>query len=555
MSANKSKLRANSFVEQFPTGIDLIREPALNKGSAFTDAERERFKLRGLLPPRVMTEELQLQRSLRNFRRKTDDLDQYVHLASLADRNEQLFYKLVIANLEETLPIIYTPTVGRACQVFGHVYRKPRGIFVSAEDRGRMADVLRNWPHPGVRVIVVTDGGRILGLGDLGANGMGIPVGKLSLYTACAGVHPELCLPVVLDAGTDNEALLNDPLYIGLKQHRLTGDDYDELFEEFVTAVQEVFPHCLIQFEDLANVNAFRILDRYRGRVCSFNDDIQGTGAVALAGLYSALRITGGALSDQTILFLGAGEAGIGISDTIAAAIVEEGASPEEAKKRCWLFDSKGLVVSSRRDLNEDKRRYAHEETFLHDFLSAVQRLKPDAIIGVSGQPGTFTPHVLQAVGRLKTRPIIFALSNPTSRAECTAEEAYHWTEGRAIFASGSPFSPVEMNGRTLIPGQGNNAYIFPGLGLGTIATESRLVTDEMFFAAAKTLAGRVTAEDLEQGLVYPPIEDIRDVSLDIGVAVAEVAYQRDLARRPRPDDLRAYLDSQRYDPNYPSYV
>jgi malate dehydrogenase (oxaloacetate-decarboxylating)(NADP+) len=418
-----------------------------------------------------------------------------------------------------------------------------------------VAEILRNWPCQDVRIIVVTDGERILGLGDLGAFGMGIPVGKLSLYTACAGVHPAQCLPVTLDVGTDNEGLLNDPLYIGIRQRRLRGRAYDKFVDEFMTAAQEVFPHALVQFEDFANINAFRLLSKYRDQVCSFNDDIQGTGGVALAGLYSALRITGGRLPEQTVLFLGAGEAAIGIADLIVAAMVGEGLSEGEARGRCWLVDSRGLVVKSRSGLAEHKLPYAHEHAPLPDFLAAVEALGPTAIVGVSGQPNTFTQTVLEAMARLNERPIIFALSNPTSKAECTAAQAYTWTEGRAIFASGSPFDPVTLGDKTFVPGQGNNSYIFPGVGLGAIACGARLVTDEMFFVAAQALARRVSESDLERGLIYPPLTTVREVSAAIAVAVVEVAYQRGLATQPRPDDLGAYIEAQMYLPRYQSYA
>jgi malate dehydrogenase (oxaloacetate-decarboxylating)(NADP+) len=549
------KMKIQTRTVDFPTGVALLHDPVLNKGTAFTEEEREALGLRGLLPPHVHSQDEQVMRVMENFRRKPTDLERYIHIMALQSRNQTLFYRMVLDNLEEMMPIIYTPTVGQACQEYGHIFRRPRGIFISAEDRGRVADLVRNWPHEDVRIIVVTDGERILGLGDLGANGMGIPVGKLALYTACAGVDPSLCLPVTLDVGTDNEALLNDPLYIGIQQRRLRGDAYDDLIEEFMVAAQQVFPQALIQFEDFANVNAFRLLKKYRDRVCTFNDDIQGTGGVALAGLYSALRITGGKLKDQKILFLGAGEAALGISDLIVSAMAAEGLSEGEARQRCWFVDSKGLIVKSRSDLAEHKLPYAHDHEFLPDFLSAVESLRPEAIIGASGRPGTFTRPVLEAMARFNERPIVFALSNPTSKAECTAEEAYNWTQGRTIFASGSPFPPVTIHGKTYVPGQGNNAYIFPGVGLGVIACGARLVTDEMFFAAAKALAHEVSEADLEQGRIYPPLARIRDVSAVIATTVAEVAYHRGLATQPRPKDLLAYIRSQMYEPKYQSYV
>jgi malate dehydrogenase (oxaloacetate-decarboxylating)(NADP+) len=549
------KSRNESVSLNGQTGVDLLYNPTLNKGSAFTEEERDALGLRGLLPPHVHTQEEQVQRVMENSRRKPNDLEKYIHLVALQSRNETLFYRVVLDHIEEMMPIVYTPTVGQACQEYGHIFRRPRGMFISAADRGRVAEVLRNWPNSNVRVIVVTDGERILGLGDLGASGMGIPVGKLALYTACAGVHPSFCLPVTLDVGTENERLLNDPLYMGLRQRRLRGEAYDALVDEFLAAAQEVFPQALIQFEDFANRNAFRLLDKYWERLCTFNDDIQGTGGVALAGLYSALRITGGRLSEQKVLFLGAGEAAIGIADLIVAAMVDEGLTEGEARSRCWLVDSKGLVVRSRTGLAPHKLGYAHERAPLPDLLSAVEALQPTAIIGVSGQPGMFTQPVLAAMARFNDRPIVFALSNPTSKAECTAEQAYTWTEGRAVFASGSPFAPVTLEGKTYVPGQGNNAYIFPGVGLGVIACGARLVTDEMFFAAAKALALQVSEADLEQGLVYPPLTMIREVSAVIAVAVAEIAYQRGLAAQPRSADLRAHIEAQMYEPCYHSYV
>jgi malate dehydrogenase (oxaloacetate-decarboxylating)(NADP+) len=550
-----SKLARIKEAIGYPSGVDLLHDPALNKGTAFTELEREAFGLRGLLPPRVLTQADQAMRVLENFRRKPNDIEKYIYMVSLQDRNETLFYRVVLDNLEEMTPIIYTPTVGQACQEYGQIFRRPRGLFISAQDRGHVADVLCNWARKDVRMIVVTDGERILGLGDLGANGMGIPVGKLSLYTACAGVHPRSCLPVTLDVGTENTTLLENPLYLGLQQRRLRGPAYDDFVDEFVTAVQEVFPRAVIQFEDFGNVNAFRLLHRYRDRVCCFDDDIQGTAAVVLAGLYSSLQLTGGKLADHTFLFLGAGEAGIGIGDLIVTALISQGMLEAEARARCWFMDSKGLVVRSRTDLVAHKQPYAHHGEFTPDLLTAVERLRPTALIGVSGTPRTFTQPVIAAMARLNTRPIVFALSNPTSKSECTAEEAYTWSGARAVFASGSPFPAVTVNGHTCMPGQGNNAYIFPGVGLGVIASEARRVTDEMFFVAARALADEVTAADLKLGRVYPSITRIREVSASIAIRVADVAYQRGLAGRPRPADMRGFVTSLMYEPAYRSYV
>ena len=476
-------------------------------------------------------------------------------MIGLQNRNKTLFYRVVMDNIEEMMPIIYTPTVGQACQEYGHIFRRPRGIFISAKDRGRMPELLGNWPYRDIRIIVVTDGERILGLGDLGADGMGIPVGKLALYTACAGIHPSLSLPVTLDVGTENEDLLNDPMYIGLKQRRLRGAAYDEFIEEFIVAVEEVFPRTLVQFEDFGNINAFRLLERYREKICAFNDDIQGTAAVALAGLYSALRIKGGKLSEQKFLFVGAGEAGQGAAALTVAALAAEGLSVEEARQRCWFVDSQGLVVKSRSDLTGRKLLYAHDHEFIRNLPEVVETLKPTTLIGVSAKHGLFARPVLEAMGRQNERPIVFSLSNPTSKSECTAAEAYTATEGRAIFASGSPFDPVMVNGKKLVPAQGNNVYIFPGVGLGVIACGAQHVIDEMFFVAAKVLAHEVSADDLEQGSVYPPLARIREVSATIAAAVAEVAYQRGLATRPRPEDLAAHIKSLMYEPKYQSYI
>jgi malate dehydrogenase (oxaloacetate-decarboxylating)(NADP+) len=538
-----------------PSNIHYLYDPALNKSTAFTREERDALGLWGLLPPGINTMSEQVLRVMGNYRRKTSDLEKYIFLAALQDRNQTLFYRVLSDYLEEMMPIIYTPTVGLACQEYVHIYRRPKGIFVSSRNKGKFSKILKNWPNKDVRVIVITDGERILGLGDLGVAGMGIPVGKLSLYTACAGIHPSWCLPVTIDVGTNNVTLLNDPLYFGMRHERIRGEAYDSLIEEFITAVQENFPHTLIQFEDFANLNAFRLLHRYRDRACTFNDDIQGTASVALAGMYAAMRMIGQRLVDQKILFLGAGEAGTGIGDLIVQAMVDEGITPEEARQRCWFTDSKGLIVKSRQKLAEHKLPYAHDFEYHAYFVDAVQALKPTAIIGVSGQPKTFTQPILEEMARCNERPIVFALSNPTANAECTAMEAYAWTDGRAVFASGSPFAPVNFKGVTYEPGQGNNAYIFPGVGLGVVAVKSRHVTDEMFLAASRVLAESVSREDFERGSIYPPISKIRKASARIAAAVAEVAFEQGLAGVSKPDDMGAFIRSHIYEPNYTSYV
>ncbi len=540
---------------RLPLGVAVLRDPAFNKGTAFTEAEREALGIRGLLAPRISTIERQLVRVLGNVRRKTSNLEKYIFLTSLQDRNMTLFYRVLVENIEELMPIVYTPTVGEACLEYSNILRRPHGIFITADDRGRVAQLLRNARTQDVRIIVVTDGERILGLGDVGADGMGIPSGKLALYAACGGIHPFNGLPVTIDVGTENQARRNDPLYIGMRRPRLRGEAYEELIDEFVCAVQEVFPRALIQFEDFANSNAFLLLQRYQNKVCCFNDDIQGTAAVTVAGIFAATRLAGVRLRDQRFLFLGAGEAGIGTGDLMVSALIDDGLSESEARERCWFVDSKGLVVKARTHLGERKLRYAHDHEPIADFLSCVEALKPTAIIGVSGMPRMFTQQVLEAMARFNERPIVFSLSNPTSKTECTAAEAYTWTEGRAIFASGSPFDPVTIQGKTLIPAQGNNVYIFPGVGLGVIATRARHVTNEMFLAAARTLAQQVSYADVWQGRVYPPLKNIREVSLAIAVEVAEVAYQQGLASEPRPDDLEAYIKGIMYYPEYQRFA
>jgi malate dehydrogenase (oxaloacetate-decarboxylating)(NADP+) len=505
--------------------------------------------------PNVATPEQQIERVLGNFRAKTSDLEKYINLRALHDRNETLFYRLLTDYPDEMMPIVYTPTVGLACQRYTHIFQRPRGIFVSAADRGRVRDVLANWPRRDVAIIVVSDGERILGLGDLGANGMGIPIGKLSLYTACAGVPPGQCLPVLLDVGTDNLELLADPLYIGLHQRRVRGEAYDALVDEFINAARELFPGVVIQFEDFANQNAFRLLQRYRDRIPTFNDDIQGTAAVSLAGVLSALRVTGGRLAAQTLLFQGAGEAAVGIADLVVAAMAAQGLDPAAARARCWLFDSKGLVVRQRSDLAAHKRPYAHEHAAMATLLDAVKTLRPTALIGVAGVGRAFTQDVVATMTAHNERPIVFALSNPTSKSECTAEEAYRWSQGRALFACGSPFDPVTLDGRRLVPRQGNNSYIFPGVGLGAIASRTTRITDDMFMAAAHVLAERVTQQDLDQGSLYPPLRNIRDVSAYIAAAVAAVAYRERLAQAPRPDDMIGSMRARMYQPEYAEYV
>jgi malate dehydrogenase (oxaloacetate-decarboxylating)(NADP+) len=531
-------------------GITLLRDPLLNHGTGFTEREREQLGLRGLLPANVLTLDEQAERIMSNLRRTSDPLEKYVIINALHDRNEDLFFRVVCDHIDEIQPIIYTPTVGLACQRFGHIFQRPRGLFISTNDRGHIAEVMKNWPHE-AKLIVVTDGERILGLGDLGANGMGIPVGKLSLYTACAGIHPGLCLPVVLDVGTNNEELLNDKFYVGIRRHRVRGAAYDDFIDEFVTAARNVFPGVIIQFEDFANHSAFRLLEKYRNDIPVFNDDIQGTAAVALAGLISALRITGGTLGEQKVLFLGAGEAATGIADLVVTKMMADGLSQEDARGRVWLVDSQGLVVKGRSELTPHKLHYAHEHAPIDLFLDAVKALEPTAIIGVAAAGGSFTPEVLETMARLNERPIIFALSNPTSKAECSAADAYTHTGGRALFACGSPYDPVELGGQTFVPRQGNNSYIFPGIGLGAIVSATRRVTDEMFMAAATTLAGLVSEADLAQGSLFPALPRIRKVSAAIATEVARIAWQRGFADGAAPNDVATLVKAQMYEAKY----
>jgi malate dehydrogenase (oxaloacetate-decarboxylating)(NADP+) len=448
------------------------------------------------------------------------------------------------------MPLIYTPTVGDACKEFSHISREPKGFFITPEDKGQVKRILDNWPGKDITVIVVTDGQRILGLGDLGANGMGIPIGKLALYTACAGIPPQHCLPVLLDVGTNNSELLKDPLYVGYPHKRIEPGAYFDIVEEFVEAVQEKFPHALIQFEDFLTPNAYALINKYRNRVLCFNDDIQGTAAVALAGVYASTKITALSFSDLRIMFLGAGSAATGIADLMVAAYQAEGLSGEESRHHLWFVDVNGLVVAGRSDLMEHNMPYAHKHQQL-SFVEAIDAIKPHVLIGATGAPGTFTKEVIEHMCVVNERPVIFALSNPTSKAECTAEQAYTWSEGKAVFASGSPFGKVSHRGREFYPGQGNNAYVFPGIGLGAITCGASIIPDGFFLVAARTLAGLVEDKNILRGSLYPPLMDLRKVSLAIAVSVAEEAYEAGLAKNKRPDDLRKSISDYMYDPRY----
>lgn len=538
------------------TGVDNLRDSRLAKGMATTIEERQLLGIHGLLPPRVKTQAEQVSHCLRNVRRYSDPLDQYVYLMDLLERNERLFYCLLSTHTEELMPIVYTPTVGEACQKFGFIFRRPQGLFITIKDKGHIIDVLRNWPRNDVKAICVTDGERILGLGDLGAQGMGIPVGKLALYTALADIPPYQTLPIVLDVGTNREELRTSEDYIGLRQPRTEGAEYDEFMDEFMEAVVKLYGQStLIQFEDFGKNNAFRLLEKYRDSYCTFNDDIQGTASVALAGILAALRASGKKLTDHTFLFQGAGQAAVGIAMLIAMAMEKrEGVTREDALKRIWLRDSKGLVVKDRPDggISEPKEPFAHEHGPMTDLMEIIEDIKPTCLIGAAAIPNVFTPEVIKTMASLNDKPIIFALSNPTSKAECTAEAAYTHSEGRAIFASGSPFPTFEGFGKTFEPGQGNNAYIFPGLSLGIISAGIRHVHESIFLFAAEGLANLVTEEDLSLGRMYPPLSKIKNVSIKIATKVAEEAYKEGMASTyPEPKDKEDFIKSMLYNYNY----
>jgi malic enzyme len=555
-------------------GAELLEKPLLNKDTGFDEAERDIFGLRGLLPPRVATIDEQVCLELEHIRRKGDDLEQFIGLSSLQDRNEILFYRVLTENLEEFMPIVYTPTVGRACQTFSHIMRRPRGLWITPADRDRIPDLLRNArPEASssgvddVRLIVATDNERILGLGDQGAGGMGIPVGKLALYTAGAGIYPAHTLPVSLDVGTDNEDLLADPAYVGYRHARLRGAEYDDFLEAFVSAVLDVCPHAVLQWEDFKQHNAIRILDRYRHRVTSFNDDIQGTGAVVLAGILAAVRAVGGSLTDQRFVFLGAGAAGTGIARTIRAAMMAEGLDAASAKRAIVTVDTKGLVFSDRDLLDDDKREFALSAAELTsygftelaptdrlDLAAVIARVQPTMLIGTSGVAGAFSEKAIHEMAAHVERPVIFPLSNPTARTEAVPADILAWTDGRALIATGSPFEPVAMNGIDHLIGQANNVFIFPGLGLGAIVAEAREITDEMFLLAARTLAEMVTPERLAVGALYPAVSDLRRVSREIAARVVCQSRDCGVGRLYRDDEVFGAVDSAMWYPEYLPY-
>ena len=536
-------------------GVDLLHDPALNKSTAFTEAERQALGLVGLVPDATETEDLQLQRVLLQLSHKTSDLDRYVYLANLLDHDETLFYRTIMSDPARFLPIVYDPTIGEACLKFGHIFRGPRGMYLSIKRRGHVKEILRNWPVKDVRFICVTDGGRILGLGDLGANGMGIPIGKLQLYTAAAAVPPQILMPMYLDAGTNNEQYLADPLYLGLREHRPATADLFSFVDEFMEAVQEVFPKCCVHFEDWTGVDAFHLLERYRDKYCIYNDDVQGTAGITLAGMINATKLKGTKLKDEKYLFLGAGSAGIGLANLLCSALAAEGMSLKDAQARVHMFDVNGLLEPSRTDLVDFQLPYAHPHAPTHDFVAAIESIKPTTIIGVSTIGSAFTKEVIEAMTRINERPVILALSNPTEKAECTPEQAYTWSGGKAIYAAGVPFDPVQINGKTYLSGQANNFYIFPAVAMAIYATQAKRVSDEMFIEAAKAVADQVTPELLAQGLLYPLQANILETEIITAARVAKLVFDSGLAGIERPADMEALIRQHVYTPGYPKLL
>ena len=536
-------------------GVELLQDPSLNKSTAFTEAEKQDLGLVGLVPDLTETDDLQLRRVTLQLAGKPTDLERYIYLINLLDHNEVLFYRTIMSDPARFLPIVYDPTIGEACLKFGHIYRQPRGMYLSMTRRGKVKEVLKNWPKKDVRFICVTDGGRILGLGDLGANGMGIPIGKLQLYTACAGVPPQYLLPLYLDAGTNNEQYLHDPLYLGMRKTRPSTEELYSFVDEFMEAVQEVFPRCCIHFEDWTGVDAVHLLQRYRDKYCVYNDDVQGTAGIVLAGMINAAKIKGTKLSDEQYLFLGAGSAGIGLADLLCSAMVKEGLSLKQAQARVYMFDVNGLLETTRTDLVDFQKPYSHKHAPTRDFVATIESIKPTTIIGVSTVGGTFTQKVIEAMSRINERPVILALSNPTEHAECTAEQAYSWSKGKAIYAAGVQFPPVHVGGRTFLPGQANNFYIFPAVGMAIFATQASRVTDEMFIEAARALADQVPSNLLNQGMLYPLQSNILETEIQTAARVAKLVFDSGLARVSRPADQVTFIRQNVYKPEYASAV
>lgn len=532
-------------------GAELLHDPSLNKSTAFTETERQALGLVGLVPDVTESEDLQLRRVLQQLGHKTTDLDRYIYLVNLLDHDETLFYRTLMSDPARFLPIVYAPTIGEACLKFGHIFRGPRGMYLSIKRRGQVKEILRNWTVEDVRVICVTDGGRILGLGDLGANGMGIPIGKLQLYTAAAGVPPQGLLPIYLDAGTNNEQYLNDPLYLGLRQPRPSTADLYSFVDEFVEAVQEVFPKCCIHFEDWTGVDAVHLLQRYRDKYCVYNDDVQGTAGITLAGMINATKLKGTQLKDEKYLFLGAGSAGIGLANLLCSALVDQGVSLKDAQSRVSMFDVNGLLESTRTDLVDFQLPYAHAYAPTKDFVAAIESIKPTTIIGVSTIGGAFTQKVVEAMARINERPIILALSNPTDHAECTAEQAYSWSNGKAIYAAGVQFPPAQYEGQTFLPGQANNFYIFPAVGMAIYATQATRVTDELFIEAAQAVADQVPDNLLKQGLIYPLQSNILEIEIKTATRVAKLVFDSGLSRVDRPTDMEGFIRQHVYTPTY----
>jgi malate dehydrogenase (oxaloacetate-decarboxylating)(NADP+) len=532
-------------------GIELLHDPSLNKSTAFTEAEKQALGIVGLVPDVTETEDLQLSRVVMQLGHKNTDLDRYIYLINLLDHNETLFYRTVMSDPARFLPIVYDPTIGEACLKFGHIYRQARGMYLSITRRGKVKEILKNWPQKDVRFICVTDAGRILGLGDLGANGAGIPIGKLQLYTACAGVPPQYLLPMYLDAGTNNEQYLRDPLYLGMRKTRPATADLYSFVDEFVEAVQEVFPKCCIHFEDWTGTDAVHLLQRYRDKYCVYNDDVQGTAGITLAGMINAAKLKGTKLKDEKYLFLGAGSAGIGLANLLCSALVAQGMTLKEAQSRVYMFDINGLLESTRKDLVDFQKPYAHQHAPTRDFVAAIESIKPTTIIGVSTIGGAFTQKVVESMARINDRPVILALSNPTEHAECTPEQAYTWSKGKAIYAAGVQFEPVHYNGQTFLPGQANNFYIFPAVGMAIFATQAKRVTDEMFIEAGQAVADQVPSDLLKQGLLYPLQSNILETEIQTAARVAKLVFDAGLARVERPADMVAFIRKHVYKPEY----